>query len=123
MILLDTNALIWLLTGHQRAEALSSASARLALSPVSLLELQFLVEVGRIQLAPSESIATISADRRWRMDNPSASALFEAAHLLAWTRDPFDRLLAAHARLRRWRLATGDRQLLSHLGPDATIAL
>ncbi len=123
MILLDTNALIWLLTGHDRAAPLSSAPARLALSPVSLLELQFLVEVDRIRLAPGESIATIGADRRWRLDNPSASALFEAAQQLAWTRDPFDRLLAAHARLRRWRLATGDRHLLSHLGPEATLAL
>ena len=31
------------------------------------------------------------------------------------TRDPFERLLVAHARLRGWRLATSDGPLLAHL--------
>ncbi len=34
---------------------------------------------------------------------------------LSWTRDPFDRLLVAHARLRGWRFATADAALLKRL--------
>jgi PIN domain nuclease of toxin-antitoxin system len=35
----------------------------------------------------------------------------------SWTRDPFDRLILAHVRVRRCRLATGDSTLLAHLRP------
>ena len=123
MILLDTNAVIWLLTGHPRAATLVAGPERLALSPVSLLELQFLAEVGRIELAPGHTVSSIATDRRWRVDSPSTRALCEAALPIAWTRDPFDRLLAAHALLRRWPLATGDRRLIARFGPGATIEL
>jgi len=40
---------------------------------------------------------------------------FDTALGLGWTRDPFDRLLVAHAQLRGWRLATGDTALLARL--------
>jgi PIN domain nuclease of toxin-antitoxin system len=39
------------------------------------------------------------------------------------TRDPFDRLLVAHARLRGWRLATADNQLVKRLGPSERVEL
>src|SRR5262245_31273643 len=42
---------------------------------------------------------------------------------IGWTRDPFDRLLVAHARLRGWRIATSDSEMLHRLGPDATVEL
>jgi len=42
---------------------------------------------------------------------------------LSWTRDPFDRLLVAHARLRGWRLATADTTLLAHLPDRERLAL
>ena len=123
MILLDTNAVIWLLTSHPRAAPLLVGRQPLALSPVSLLELRFLEEVGRIQLTPDTTVAALIDDPRWRHDNPSSRALFEAALPVAWTRDPFDRLLVAHARYRDWPLATGDRRLIAQLGPGATVPL
>jgi PIN domain nuclease of toxin-antitoxin system len=49
------------------------------------------------------------------LDDPSSAAWFEKAIAVGWTRDPFDRLLIAHARLRKWRLATGDGALIAHL--------
>ena len=52
MILLDTNALIWLDQGHARTRALNRRAGRLYVSPASLLELQFLMEAGRIRLRP-----------------------------------------------------------------------
>ncbi len=50
VILLDTNALLWLQTGHSRARLLAKQTRRLYVSPASLLELQFLIELGRIRL-------------------------------------------------------------------------
>ncbi len=123
MILLDTNAVIWLLTSHPRAAPLLVGRQPLALSPISMLEMQFLEEVGRISLAPGTTVAALADDPRWRPDNPSARARCEAALPIGWTRDPFDRLLVAHAQYRGWPLATGDRRLLAQLGPGATVPL
>lgn len=114
VILLDTNALIWLEQGHARARRLTDGGKRLYISPVSLLELQFLLEAGRLRLR-SGSVSDLVTRGPWLLDDPPATAWFNAALDLGWTRDPFDRLLVAHAQLRGWRLATGDAELLERL--------
>jgi PIN domain nuclease of toxin-antitoxin system len=81
------------------------------------LELQFLLEAGRIRLRGISAASDLVDRGRWLLDDPPAAARFETALDLAWTRDPFDRLLVAHARLRGWRLATGDTELIERL-PD-----
>ena len=122
MILLDTNALIWLDGGHRRARPLLRERRRLYVSPAAILELQFLHECGRIRL-PGGSVQPIVDDERWTLDEPPSGAWFQHAVDLVWTRDPFDRLIAAHAQLRRWRLATADESLASQLGPSASLLL
>jgi PIN domain nuclease of toxin-antitoxin system len=96
---------------------------RLYVSPASLLELQFLVEVGRLRLRGGAGVGDLMDDDRWAMDDPSSSDWFRLAVEVGWTRDPFDRLLVAHARLRGWRIATGDRVLLDRLGPGGCFEL
>ena len=103
-------------TAGSRAEPLRDVTARLYLSPVTLLELAYLVEVGRLQAAPGGSLMDIADDPRWTLDDVPPVALFRAAIPITWTRNPFDRLLVAHTRHRRWRLATGDRHLAQQLG-------
>jgi PIN domain nuclease of toxin-antitoxin system len=114
MILLDTNALIWLEQSHRRAAPLARARRHLHISPANMLELQFLIEAGRIRLRRG-SVSDFVDDDRWVLDDPPAASWFSRALDLSWTRDPFDRLLVAHARLRGWRLATGDTMLLGRL--------
>jgi PIN domain nuclease of toxin-antitoxin system len=46
--------------------------------------------------------------------------LFDAA---IWTRDSFDRLIVAHARVRGWRLVTCDREIFGKLPEKAVVAL
>jgi PIN domain nuclease of toxin-antitoxin system len=123
LILLDTNAVLWALADNPRAAPLFAQRQSLRLSPVSLLEIRFLVEVGKVTLTPGRSVAEIADDPRWRLDSPSSARLFAAAFDLEWTRDPFDRLLVAHARYRRWRLATGDRLLQERLDGEALLTL
>ncbi len=115
VILLDTHALLWLDAEHRRSRPLSRWAGRLYASPASLLEIQVLVEVGRVRLRRGKTPAGLAADPRWLLDSPHSAAWFEAAWEFAWTRDPFDRLLVAHARLRGWRLATADLELLEAL--------
>jgi PIN domain nuclease of toxin-antitoxin system len=123
VILLDTNAVIWLQQRHRRGRPLERYRGRLYLSPASLLEIQFLLEVGRIRLRPGATVRELAGDDRWVIDNPSSVDWFERALDAGWTRDPFDRLLVAHAALRGWRLATGDGDLLDRLGPNSSVAL
>jgi len=122
VILLDTNAVIWLEQGHPRARPLIKDRRRLYVSPATLLELQFLHETGRVRI-DAASVSAIGQSDRWLLDDPPAASWFLRAADLGWTRDPFDRLIAAHAMLRRWRLATGDDELIEHLGPATTIEL
>ena len=122
MILLDTNALIWLDAGHQRVRTLLRRRDPLYVSPASILELQFLCEAGRIRLK-GHTMEWVLDDERWSVDDPPATGWFLRAVDVGWTRDPFDRLLAAHAQLRRWRVATSDANLLEHLGPTGSIEL
>ncbi len=123
MILLDTSAVLWLQAGHPRGRPLAKRAGQLYVSPVSLLEIQFLVEAGRIRLRPRASVADLAGDDRWMLDDPPAADWFARALDVGWTRDPFDRLLVAHAGLRGWRVATGDADLLERLGPTGSVEL
>lgn len=122
MILLDTHAMIWRAAGDRRARRLDRYP-RLYVSPASLLELQFLVEAGKIALRSGVSPDTLAADERWSLDEPPPARWFSEACALGWTRDPFDRLLAAHAVLRGWKLATVDERLLERLPPSNLLTL
>lgn len=115
MILLDTNALLWLDARSRRTRPLDRFAGRLYVSPASVLELQFLCESGRLQLEAGHSVTDFEEDSRWLLDDPPSADWFRGAHELSWTRDPFDRLIVAHARFRGWRLATGDRHLIEHV--------
>ena len=122
MILLDTNALIWLEQGHRRTRRLAAGGVPLYITPASLLELQMLIEVGKIRLG-SGTLETLVEDERWLLDDPPAGEWFMRSTEVSWTRDPFDRLIVAHARLRGWKLATGDGLLLDQLSPRERIEL
>jgi PIN domain nuclease of toxin-antitoxin system len=121
VILLDTHALVWLSAGHRRAQPLRGRGQLFA-SPASVLEMQLLIEAGRLRLR-AESLDAFTTDLRWTLDDPSAAGWFRKACDVHWTRDPFDRLLVAHARLRNWRLATADDHLLDRLGSAEQLAL
>lgn len=122
MILLDTNAVIWLVQRHSRARRLDKLP-RLFLSPATLLEVQFLEEAGRLRGRSGRAAEMLAADPRWKLDEPPAVRWFDLAGQLSWTRDPFDRLLAAHAQLRGWKLATGDDRILQALPASTVLAL
>jgi PIN domain nuclease of toxin-antitoxin system len=123
VILLDTNALIWLEQGHARTRRLAKAHKRLYISPASLLELQMLQEAGRIRFKNATIADITRRDDLWALDDPPAAAWFEEALALGWTRDPFDRLLVAHARLRGWPLATADAALVARLSSRDCVAV
>jgi PIN domain nuclease of toxin-antitoxin system len=123
VILLDTNALLWLEIGHARARPLEKTISRLCISPATLLELQFLLELGRIRLKNTAFVRELADDERWSLDELPVRAWFDEALNHGWTRDPFDRLIVAHALARGWKLATGDVNILEHIGKRQALAL
>jgi PIN domain nuclease of toxin-antitoxin system len=116
---LDTHVLVWLYAGEVERFP-PAARARLdrdalTISPAVLLELQYLHEIGRL----AEPATVVVQDLRDRLDLSFAEADFASVAAIAtglsWTRDPFDRLIAAHARADDAPLLTADRTLREHL--------
>ncbi|MEX2271428.1 MAG: PIN domain-containing protein [Vicinamibacterales bacterium] len=122
VILLDTHALAWVERGHRRARPLLKSGRPLYVSPITMLELQMLHEAGRFELA-SGTVSRFFDDDRWVLDEPPVARWFETSLSVGWTRDPFDRLLVAHARMRGWRLATADEAILAHLPESERVEL
>jgi PIN domain nuclease of toxin-antitoxin system len=116
VIHLDTHVVVWLYAGDLRR--FSPAARRrldreeLRISPMVALEVQYLHEVGRI----SENASVVLSDLGRKLGLAQAegdfSAVAAAATDLGWTRDPFDRLIVAHAALSGAALLTKDRTIL-----------
>jgi PIN domain nuclease of toxin-antitoxin system len=123
LILLDTSAVLWVWRRHPRARPLLRSQRRIYISPASLLELQILVEAGRLRLRAGGSLRDLAVSDRWLLDDPPSAAWFARALDVGWTRDPFDRLLVGHAALRGWRVATGDAELVDRLGRLGAVEL
>ena len=115
-ILLDTHFLIWILLDSRRLDRYPWLERHRpwGISPVSLLEIRFLSEVGRLEIKAPAFFETLLTDARFVMDEPPLQAVVRHALALSWTRDPFDRLLAGHSLTRRIPLCTADRVLRRH---------
>jgi len=118
-LMLDTHVVAWLYAG--KIEKVPAAAQRrlesdtLLVSPMVGLELEYLHEIGRLR----ERSQVVVADLRQRLGLRVAEAPFvlvaSAAAELSWTRDPFDRLIAAHALACETSLLTADTTMHKHL--------
>jgi len=79
------------------------------------LELAYLYEIGRIRSPAQAVIEDLSAPFELVVADISAAAVCNLALGLTWTRDPFDRLLAAHATVTGLALVTKDETIRQHL--------
>ncbi len=119
MIYLDTHVVVWLyafgskkLSG--RACELIEQSARLLISPLVLLELQFLYEIRRIVVAPQVVYEYLSDRIQLEICDKELREVVGTAMQQTWTRDPFDRMITAQAALNSDILVTKDRSIQSH---------
>ncbi len=114
--LLDTHFLIWLVLRSRRLSQFRwlEKYRPWGVSPVSFLEIQYLAEVGRLEVHNPEFTETVLGDRRFIVDEVPFLPLIRQALGLSWTRDPFDRLLAAHSTIRRVPLCTTDQAIRGH---------
>ena len=113
-VLLDTHFLLWTVLDLPRMDDFPwlDRYRPWGVSPVSLLEVQFLAEIGRLEVEQPGFTDAVSGDPRFVVDEVPLVALVRHALPLTWTRDPFDRLIAAHSSARRVPLCTVDRRML-----------
>lgn len=115
---LDTHIVCWLFEG--RTELLSEPArqaleeGRLFVSPIVTLELQYLFEIKRITKRPEVVLASLREDIDLDTAPQSFDAIVKEAIGLAWTRDPFDRLIVAAAMVAHASLVTKDSSIHKH---------
>jgi len=85
------------------------------LSPIAALELKYLHEIGRARDPVATMLAALRRDIGLEIVDASIADLADAAVNLSWTRDPFDRLIAAHAIVANAPLITADETIREHL--------
>lgn len=118
VIHLDTHIVCWLFEG--RTDLLSEAARQaleeghLFVSPIVILELQYLFEIKRVIKRPDAVLAGLRKDLDLDTAPQSFDSIVRHAIGLAWTRDPFDRLIVAAAMVAHAGLVTKDATIHKH---------
>lgn len=113
---IDTQTAVWL---AQRDFKKISPKAReqirstsLLMSPLVVVELEFLLEIGRILMGGEEVRLILHADFGVSLCDLDLTAIMKSALTEKWTRDPFDRLIVAHAKAKGFvPLVSADRKI------------
>jgi PIN domain nuclease of toxin-antitoxin system len=118
MIYFDTHAVVALykdfdLLGN-KARRLLKRQNDFAISPMVCLELQFLYEIRQIRHAPRQILGHLDSAIGLAVCTKPFAAVIESAEILTWTRDPFDRIIVAHASLDFSPLITKDTRIHEH---------
>ncbi|MBU0729228.1 MAG: PIN domain-containing protein [Proteobacteria bacterium] len=116
MIYLDTHVVVWLYAGETGLfpEKVKDAIEEndLLISPIVLLELQYLNEIGRLNVPPTLIFENLASCIGLKSCDLSLMQLISEAILQTWTRDPFDRMITAAAVARNVHLITKDQLIL-----------
>lgn len=116
MIHLDTHVVAWLYAGEvtlfPRLARERLESSELRVSPMVVLELQYLFELGRTRAPAGEVVTELGRSLGLAVATTGFAAVAAAALPLDFTRDPFDRLIVAHAICENAPLLTRDGTLL-----------
>jgi PIN domain nuclease of toxin-antitoxin system len=118
MLYLDTHAAVYLYMGDltlfgPKGKKLLKTEP-LIISPIVLLELEYLYEISRINSSSSKIYAALKKDCDLEICQTSFSDVITCAKTLIWTRDPFDRIIAAQALVNKGNLLTKDQTITTH---------
>jgi PIN domain nuclease of toxin-antitoxin system len=118
LIYIDTHIAVWLCAGvvgklSDKAKDLLN-SHEIRISPIVRLELQYLYEIKRVTLPANDIVADLSHSIGLKVCDKDFNAVIHRAITLTWTRDPFDRIIVAHALLNEDYLVTMDQTMLGN---------
>jgi len=119
MIYLDTHVPIWLYASAKKnispaACVAIEAEKDLRISPMVLLEIDFLHEIKRISVNSNEIFTYLHHHLGLTVCDRSFSDVVANAATQGWTRDPFDRLIVAQAALGKDMLISKDSIIQTH---------
>ena len=115
MIYLDTHTVVWLYSGElhffsEKACQLIEEN-ELLISPLVLLELQYLFEIKRITVEPTVIFDSLAESVGLQKCRASFARVIAEAMRISWTRDPFDRIITATAMIHQAPLLTKDETI------------
>lgn len=116
---LDTNVVVWLAQGaiariSRKAQGVLER-ADLLISPMMLIELEYLYESKRIKLPARDVRLKIEHEIGVRVCDLSFLSVASAGLDEKWTRDPFDRMIVAHAKANGLApLVSADKEIQKH---------
>ncbi len=115
MIYLDTHVIVWLYSGNihlisKNAQSMIENNS-IAISPIVLLEIDFLYEIKRIQVTSEQIKIYLEQKIGLIVCDKSFAMICKNAALQKWTRDPFDRLITSHAAITKSTLITKDMNI------------
>jgi len=115
VIMLDTHIAVALYEGRTGGLALPTRRAIdrdvVTISPAVLLEIELLFEIRRLREGANAVAKSLAEDLDIRVAGDRFADVATEALALAFTRDPFDRLIVAHASLTKAALITQDATL------------
>jgi PIN domain nuclease of toxin-antitoxin system len=119
MIYLDTHVVLWLYLRRgeglsERARHLIEYEPEILISPMVLLELDYLHEASRTTLGSASLFNYLHQQIGLQVCQKSFPDIVRSASELSWTRDPFDRLITAQSAIDRNKLITKDQIILDH---------
>lgn len=118
MIYLDTHIVVWLYAGllekFSQSIKIYLNENEILISPIVRLELQYLYEIDRVKEPANDIVADLSDRIGIRVCEKDFNAVVSQAITIKWTRDPFDRVIVAHAELNNNILISKDQNILEH---------
>ena len=115
---LDTHAVVWLFAGafekFTKEGIARIESSRLYISPIVLLELQYLYEIKRIRYEKSYIFDALAKSIDLKVCDAPFLDVATKATKHSWTRDPFDRMIVAQTECGEGMLLSKDRNVLRH---------
>lgn len=118
MIYLDTHVVVWLYGGlSEKFTDLAIALINehdLYISPMVRLELQYLYEIERLTVGADTILPDLGDRLGLRICEQDFNRVIGYGLGLAWTRDPFDRLIVAQAMVGENLLLTKDLKIREH---------
>jgi PIN domain nuclease of toxin-antitoxin system len=113
VIYLDTHSAIWIRKGdytafEKRTRLAIEQEDDLLISPMAVLEIQLLYERQRIHFPADDVLRDLNGIAGVRVCDYPFGLVIDSALKENWTRDPFDRIITAHARARNATLITHD---------------
>lgn len=118
---LDTNVVVWLAQGdltrisRKAQDLIDETTIDLLLSPMVLIELEYLYEVGRIKLSARDVLRKVEHEIGVRVCDLAFATVANVTLDEKWTRDPFDRMIVAQAKTNGLAyLVSADDEIAAH---------